>query len=296
MVILGLFKPNVEKMEKSKDVKGLMKALEHRDSGVRMRAAGTLGRIGDEKAVEPLIQALKDKDSGVRLAAGVALGKIGEPAVEPLTQALKDKSSHVRNGSARALGMMALEKIKDARAVEPLIQTLMDEDKDVRSSAAWALGMIGDARAVEPLIQALKDSRYLVVLVEAAKAIGRIGDPRLIMLTEAFGGLKPGLVTAIEIAIEYVTQVLKIENPNAITMAILTLEEIGEPAVEPLIQTLKDENRPVRFRWGAASALGFIGDERAVEPLTQALNDENRDVQEAAKEALERIRDKKSQK
>ena len=108
------------------------------------------------------------------------------------------------------------------------------------SASPWALGMIGDARAVGPLIQALKD-RYLVVLTEAAKAIVRIGDPRLIMLNEPFGGLKPGLVTAIEIAIESVTQVLRVEDSTAITMAILTLTEIGEPAVEPLIQTLKDK-------------------------------------------------------
>ena len=51
---------------------------------------------------------------------------------------------------------------------------------------------------------------------------------------------------------------------------IKPLVEIGEPAVEPLIQALKDIHKYVRE--GAAEALRTIGDERAVEPLIQAVN------------------------
>ena len=53
--------------------------------------------------------------------------------------------------------------------------------------------------------------------------------------------------------------------------AAFALVEIGEPAVEPLIEALKNENSQVRGR--AAFALGGIGDIRAVEPLIEALND-----------------------
>jgi HEAT repeat protein len=41
--------------------------------------------------------------------------------------------------------------------VEPLIAALKDENSDVRQAAAKALGKIGDPRAVEPLIAALSD-------------------------------------------------------------------------------------------------------------------------------------------
>jgi hypothetical protein len=61
--------------------------------------------------------------------------------------------------------------------------------------------------------------------------------------------------------------------------------------VERLIQALGDENEYVR--WGAAGALGELGDVRAVEPLNEALEDENSSVQERVTWALEKIRDEK---
>lgn len=63
-------------MEKNKDVKGLIKALKHKDSRVRDIAALVLGDIGDVRAVEPLIQALKDENYSVRSSASEALEKI----------------------------------------------------------------------------------------------------------------------------------------------------------------------------------------------------------------------------
>jgi len=72
-----LFKPNVERLQEKKNVKGLIKALRHKDGYVREGAAGALGEIGDERAVEPLIRALKDEYSGVRERVAEALVKIG---------------------------------------------------------------------------------------------------------------------------------------------------------------------------------------------------------------------------
>ncbi|RLE38497.1 hypothetical protein DRJ17_03790 [Candidatus Woesearchaeota archaeon] len=61
--------------------------------------------------------------------------------------------------------------------------------------------------------------------------------------------------------------------------------DVGEPAVEPLIKALKDENIEVRKR--AATALGYIGSERAIEPLIEvALKDENWGVRWEAANAL----------
>ncbi len=50
--------------------------------------------------------------------------------------------------------------------------------------------------------------------------------------------------------------------------AVHTLEEIGEPAVEPLIAALQDPLPEVRA--SAAFVLGDIGDERAIDPLAAA--------------------------
>ena len=67
--------------------------------------------------------------------------------------------------------------------------------------------------------------------------------------------------------------------------ARLALENIGEAAVEPIIQALLHSENSV-IRWRAAEALGHMGDLRAIEPLIQALVDKDTSVQWRAIEAL----------
>ncbi|MEM4359193.1 MAG: HEAT repeat domain-containing protein, partial [Candidatus Bilamarchaeaceae archaeon] len=62
---------------------------------------------------------------------------------------------------------------------------------------------------------------------------------------------------------------------------------IGEPAVPALIDALKDKNEDVRY--GAAIALGKIGDARAVPALIDSLNDKGWIVREGAAKVLGRI-------
>lgn len=147
--MFGFFKPNVGKMEKKKDVQGLIKALAHEDVNVALEVVGALAKIGDT-AVGPLIEALRDEYWHTREMAAIALGEIGDPrAVGPLIQAVREGC--VRSGAATALGQIG------GAAVEPLIRALKDEDVGVRLIAASALGDTRDARAAEPLNQALKD-------------------------------------------------------------------------------------------------------------------------------------------
>jgi len=68
--------------------------------------------------------------------------------------------------------------------------------------------------------------------------------------------------------------------------AIKSLQRIGEPAVEPLIAALTDQNWQVREI--AVKALGKIGDPRAKEPLLQARQDQSPVVRNEAKYALEK--------
>ena len=59
------FKPNVEKMEKKRDVEGLIKVLEHKDKEVREKAAIALGRIKDARALPILITMLGSDDKKI---------------------------------------------------------------------------------------------------------------------------------------------------------------------------------------------------------------------------------------
>ncbi len=245
-----------------------------------------LVQIG-EPAVEPLIKVLEDDCSTVRSGAAKVLKKIGwkpsdekeqvayliaqrdwrelvrigEPAVEPLIKVLGDEDGWDRYGEAEALG-----KIGDTKAVEPLIKLLDDESERVRIIAAWGLDKIGNSRAVELLIKALEDDRSTV----------RSGAAKILVNK----GWKPSdekEQVAYHIAKKYWEELVR----------------IGKPAVEPLIKVLGDEDRWVRY--GAAEALGKIGDAKAVEPLIKVLGDEDKWVWEAASEALEKIRWKLTQ-
>ncbi len=228
------------------------------------------------------------------MAIGSIYDREDKEAVESLINTLKRGDGGSRVRAARALGM-----IGDVRAVEPLIQALKDEDVNVRIAAAEALGSIKDARAVEPLIQALKDGNWSY-RVRAARALGMIGDVRAV---------EP-LIQALKDEC-YRMEKRSIEN---IKNMLWALEKIGEPAVESLVQALKDKNG--HFRWGAASALEKIGwlpkntmekvlyligksewddvaivGKPAVESLIQALNDSDSYIRMGAARALGKIGD-----
>ena len=151
-----------------------------------------------------------------------------------------------------------------APAVEPLINALKNENFHVRASAATTLGKIKDTRAVGPLIVALKD-KHEHVRSSAADALGEIKDNRAI---------KP-LIDALD-------------NPNIVRMgASDSLVNIGSPAVEPLIATLKD-NKNFEVRSYVAMTLGKIKDVRAIKPLIDAMRDDQNsfDVRDVSSNSL----------
>jgi len=307
--------PNIEKLKATCNVKGLIRVLRRSKRGgyYGSPAAKALGEIGDPCAVEPLITAFENKKIA-HCDAGRALVKIGRPAVELLISALNNDDIGMRDFAATVLW-----EIPDERAVDPLIIALNDEQVTVRRLAARSLGTIGDTRAVEPLIDTLKDTNSgvrtfaaialdelgwqadqsetgaaywvakeewdkcveigapavepLIIALEdknedickpAAKALGRIGDARAV--TPLYIALKERRV------------------PHHAARA---LGEIGEPAVDILVNALKD--------WGtcldAAMALGMAGDARAVEPLISVLESTNEEMRKSAAYALGEIGD-----
>jgi HEAT repeat protein len=159
-----------------------------------------------------------------------------------------------------------IESLEKKQDVEGLIRALEQENADVREDAAKALGRIGDPRAVEPLIAALKDGDD-EVRTGAAVALRAFQDDRAI----------DALITA-----------LKDEDKDVRRYSAYSLGEIGDlRAVEPLIAAFKDEDHPS----APAKALGKIGDPRAVELLIAALKDESWGIRDTAAEALGQIGD-----
>jgi HEAT repeat protein len=59
----------------------LVKALRHRDAGVRAESAAALAELQDPAAVKPLLRATRDKEHTVRSQARIALDRMGAIAV-----------------------------------------------------------------------------------------------------------------------------------------------------------------------------------------------------------------------
>jgi HEAT repeat protein len=98
-----------------------------------------------------------------------------------------------------------IEKEKRKRNVNGLIKALgYQKDMSIRLEAARALGELGDARAVDPLIQILDPDMQKFMREAAAKALGEIGDIRAIepLLAAAFKDSDELVCRAAAIALE----------------------------------------------------------------------------------------------
>lgn len=191
-LILGLGKPDIKKMEKEKDIKGLIRAMGHdNDEYIRKEAAFALGKITDSQSpiytirnentiseeeskkptVEQLINLLNDKDWSIRMDAAKNLVDIGAPAVENLINSLDNENWQIRWHCAEILG-----EIGDVRGIKPLIDILNDKNSGVQSNSVIALIKIGKP-GVEILVDNL-NSKEWQIRQHAAEILGEIGDVR----------------------------------------------------------------------------------------------------------------------
>jgi HEAT repeat protein len=119
----------------------LKKALEDKDSAVRLVAAARLRQLGPAAATAAgeLAKALADSKSEVAEAAGEALIQIGAPAVNPLIEQLSSKSV-----AARKLALMCLTKLGPAAksAKSAVEKCKQDADPQVRQLAEAALKIL----------------------------------------------------------------------------------------------------------------------------------------------------------
>ncbi|GAG35765.1 unnamed protein product, partial [marine sediment metagenome] len=155
-------------------------------------------------------------------------------------------------------------------------------DRDDQEYKLEVVKKLDAAKAVWFLCHMLDDNNVFVCR-EAAYALGKLGDRRAVVpLIQAIKGKTLNLKGPISFW----------GKPFWPEIAIEALGKIGEPALEPLIQALKDEDSQTR-RW-VVRVLGEIGDKRAVEPLIAALKDEDERVCCSAAEALGNFADIKA--
>ncbi len=198
-------------------VQKFLRALDDTDPKVRIDAIDALGETGDSRAVEPLIQAMqKTENAGIPQARMiVALGTLGDPrATEILLKVVYNRIDTVPfSDIARVRAVESLGHIADERAIRPLLrymklqgerqgtfegqiftsirdalaemarkhpgifyETMQDPDDYIRSETARVLRTVLEPESVPVLIHALNDRNY-VVRINAAEALGLLGDP-----------------------------------------------------------------------------------------------------------------------
>lgn len=158
---MRLFKPNVKKMQKKGNIKGLLKAVDDKDSQIAYTAAKALGQIGDAGTARALIPKLEngnrlylDEEAvGFVMTTGnivaTAIGEIGSHDIVPDLLTLlnhPDSSGKMRSGIVNALG-----KLKSRDALSHLVQGLQDPEEIVQRACVNALGKIGDREAIPAL-------------------------------------------------------------------------------------------------------------------------------------------------
>lgn len=252
-------------------------------------AAMALGELGDERAVGTLMNELKNNEKDyIRSSAAIALGKLeAEEAVPFLIERLRDTKASVRSNAALILGKMG-----DESAVESLINTLesgkeaegrrkdnLNTGVEVRKNAVLALGGVGGTEATQALIGVINDDGEIPeVRVAATSALGNIGSPEAVnTLKTVFDNksmnmnVRNGALLALgktenqEAAGFFIE---KIGDKDFGVTAREALINMGETAVEPLIENLKTEDQKIKDE--TALILIEIGDPRAVKPLIEA--------------------------
>jgi hypothetical protein len=163
----------------------------------------------------------------VRNMVGI-LGEIrSADAAEHFARTILHADARVRRET-----ILALTKYGDEQAVPLLVKALTDRESSLRAAAALGLGLTKSQSAVAPLLDRLAAETDAEALVELLRALGRIGNPRVIpALAERAGAGGFFSRTPPQVRIE----------------AVRALGEIGGDAVRAVLQPLlRDRNGEVR--------------------------------------------------
>lgn len=277
----------------SRSIPALIDAIDDSGTWARNRIIYVLGASKAAESVEPLIVQLDNADISTQGVAAWALGAIGDlRALPPLMELLNSSSASVRGNVAYAIGELAQEE-----SISRLMTLLEDESAEVRGKTAWALGNLSESTGNTEMIQSLiallgdyaeikNESAHTFVCQYAAESLSQIGTDEATIAIEAWRPLArekllPGRIADLIRALQH-------KDLETRQKVFQELSEIGEPAIQPLIDALaKQEN--IRIRQGAAQALGELGAKQAVTTLSMALADPDSGVWSQAVAALAKI-------
>lgn len=147
--------------------------LDDRDSDVRLAAAASLARVGDQDAARSLVAALtRGKIPPDRLVERLGGAWAVPTLIDALVVSITTGAAEHRAELVRALGLIGST---GAEAVLLALLAAPGADVDERTTAARALATCGSAAAVPALVDALGDDAW-EVRAQAVRSLGLLGD------------------------------------------------------------------------------------------------------------------------
>jgi len=135
----------------------LIKASNHKFKDVRTWASIEVAKISNYSNIDVLPNlswGFRNSEHETSDECGLAMKSYGDSAVPHFIKSLESPLDRIREGSAKFLG-----EIRNSQAVPEIINILLNDSEDlVRVEAANALGRIGNAKAAGPLLETIWDS------------------------------------------------------------------------------------------------------------------------------------------
>lgn len=172
--------------------------------------------------------------------------------------------------------MIEIVNTRDEQTISQLMAALGEEDVVYRRAAVKTLGAIG-MDAIPAVTEQMLHSENDTVRASCTKAMAQIA------VSHPNTAFPPEGIEALRQAMDDPYPVVQIAS-------VMSLGEIGMPAVDTLLTALKTTDN-VAIALTIANTLGSIGDPRAVDVLRELIADESVDsyVRETAQSALPRL-------
>lgn len=192
-------------------------------------------------------------------------------AADSLFEQLKHPNPHMRDRAMREI-----VNTRDENTIPKLMSALGEEDVVYRRASVKTLGVIG-MDSVPMVVEQMLNSENDTVRASCTKAMAQIAvqHPDTPFPKAGIEGLR---------------QAMDDPYPVVQIASVMSLGEIGVPAVDTLLDVLKTTDN-VAIALTITNTLGSIGDPRAVEVLRELIADESVDsyVRETAQSALPRL-------
>lgn len=289
----------------------LKAAIRYRyNPAVRVAAVEALEAADSSDAAARIRAALLDEHPAVRFAGCVAVGKAKDRLAESaLRRCLDDVDPNVQVGA-----LFAMHRFGRTERTGKLASFLLQHDEPaVRRNAAYVMGVLGEPGVIKALARAMKD-RDKGVRDQALEAMARIGNAdakqELVFMTEAGVGAEEvfalsALASTRDPAFSE-TYKYKLAQGSHLETRLAAARGLGllglDDGYEIAIRSLRfggapqrdsessREERLLRVRLLAASALGAIGRTDAMGALEQLMDRSNDPrIQVAAAKAIVEI-------